>query len=181
MYGHQTAYHNLFSGREWVQIWLGPNPLFAPRLSLYRLIQAIHSFPTLPMCHYKYNEWLEKVEIGIHPQQPTPHPGFWVAEGENFGNRPLCFTPTSSVCRLIQSFHSISTLPISHHKYNEWLDIVEIGIWSLRWSPQPIFWSWVGTNLAWPKSTFCTKIESVPTDSGDSQLPNPSNLSPLVF
>eukprot|EP00956_Cyclotella_meneghiniana_P010671 scaffold14920_cov78-Cyclotella_meneghiniana.AAC.1 len=38
--------------------------------------RPIHSIPSLPMCHYKYNEWLEKVEIRIHPQQPSPHPGF---------------------------------------------------------------------------------------------------------
>ena len=63
---------------------------------------------------------------------------------------PLFFTPSLSVCRLIQLFHRISTLTISLHKYNVWLDMVEIGIWSLRWPPQPIFQLWEGTNLAWP-------------------------------
>ena len=31
--------------------------------------------------------------------------------------------------RQIQPFHISSTLPISHYKYNEWLNIAEIGIW----------------------------------------------------
>ena len=70
------------------QPWEGTNSawpiylLFKPKLCLYWLIQAIHSIPTLPMCHYKYNEWLEKVEIGIHPPQPSPHSNFWVEGGE---------------------------------------------------------------------------------------------------
>ena len=164
------------------QLWeginlLGPYLLFAPRLCVYRLIHAIHSIPTLPMCHYKCNEWLEKVEIGIHPPQLSPHPGFWVIEGEHFDIRPLSITPTLRVCRLIQPFHSISTLPISLHWYDEWLDMVEIGIWTLKWSPQPIFQLWEGTNLGWPILTFRTKIVCVLTDSANSQHPNPSNLS----
>eukprot|EP00956_Cyclotella_meneghiniana_P034207 scaffold102438_cov38-Cyclotella_meneghiniana.AAC.1 len=50
--------------------------LFTPRLSDFGLIQAIHSIPTIQMSHYEYNEWLEKVEIGIHPPQPSSHSGF---------------------------------------------------------------------------------------------------------
>ena len=88
-------------------------------------------------------------------------------EGENFGTRPLQFTPRLSVCILIQQFHSISTLPISHDKNNEWFDMVEIGTWTLKWSPPPIFEFWVGTELAWPILTFCTQIVCVMTDSGN--------------
>ena len=116
VYGHRNGRHNLFSKSERVQIWLAAHCLlFEPRLCGCWLIQAIHSIPTIPIYHYKYNEWLEKVETGIHHPQPSPHPGFWVAGDENFGAWPLHFTPTLSVCRLIQSFHSISTLPISLH------------------------------------------------------------------
>ena len=46
---------------------------------------------------------------------------------------PVLFhTNILSVCRLIQLFHSISTLPISLHKYNVSLDMVEIGTMALK-------------------------------------------------
>ena len=121
------------------------------------------------------------VEIGIHLPQPSPHHNFWVEGGENFGSGSLRFTPSLSVYRLTQPFHISLTLPISHYKYNEWLYKVEIGVWALKWSPQPVFWSWRGANLAWPKPTFRTQIECVLTDSGNSQHLNPFNLSPLVW
>ena len=43
-----------------------------PRLSEFGPIQAIHISLTLPMSHYMYNEWLDKVEIGINCPQPSP-------------------------------------------------------------------------------------------------------------
>ena len=167
----------LFS-HGWGQSWLGPCPLFTPRLSEFGLIWAIHSISTLPFSHHKYNEWFCKVEIWIHHPQPTPHPGFWVVGGDDFGSSTLRFTPRWSMFGLIQEFHSISTLPTSHYKYNEWLEKVEIGIWALKWSPQRVFQSRVGSKLAWPLSTFHTKIEWVWTDLGNSQHLNPSILSP---
>ena len=140
-----------FSSSERVQIWLDPSLLLEPRLCVHWLIHAIHSIPTLPMCHYKYNEWLEKVEIGIHPPQLSLHPSFWVAGGESFSTRPLHFIPTLSVCRMIQPFCSISTLPISFHWYNEWLEKVETGIHRPKPSPHPGFWVAGGENFgAWP-------------------------------
>ena len=36
------------------------------------------------------------------------------------------FIPRLSDYGLIQAVHSISTIPMSHHKYNEWLHKVEI-------------------------------------------------------
>eukprot|EP00956_Cyclotella_meneghiniana_P028371 scaffold65684_cov65-Cyclotella_meneghiniana.AAC.1 len=36
------------------------------------------------------------------------------------------FTPRLCMSRLIQGYHSISTLPTSHYKYNEWLEKAEI-------------------------------------------------------
>ena len=90
------------------------------------------------------------VEIGIHPPQPSPHPAFWVEGGENFGSGSLRSTPRLSLYRLIQPFHISSTLPICHYKHNEWLYMVQIGVWAPKCLPQPIFRSWVGTNLAWP-------------------------------
>eukprot|EP00956_Cyclotella_meneghiniana_P005997 scaffold7807_cov62-Cyclotella_meneghiniana.AAC.1 len=64
--------------------------------------------------------------------------------GDNFGSRSLCFTTRWSIQRLIQPFHISSTQPISHHKYNDWLYKVQIGVWALKWSPQPIFRLGVG-------------------------------------
>ena len=44
----------------------GSCPLcFIPRLSEFGMIQAIHISLTLPMSHYMYNEWLDKVDIGM--------------------------------------------------------------------------------------------------------------------
>ena len=152
-----------FSHR-WGQSWLGPCPLFTPRLSEFGLFWAIHISSTLMMSHHKYNEWFCKLEIWIHHPQPSPHPDFWVVGGDNFGSSTLPFTPRWSMFELIQQFHSISTLPTSHYKYNEWLVKVEIGIWALKWSPQCVFQSWVGSKLAYMLLTFDTMIQWVWTD-----------------
>ena len=69
------------------------------------------------------------VEIGFHPPQPSPHLDFRVRGGENFDTRTLRFTQRLSLYKLILPFHISSTHPISHYKYNEWLDkVLEIGI-----------------------------------------------------
>ena len=93
VYGHRNGHNNLFSSSERVQIWIGPCLLFEPKLCGCWLIEAIHSIPTIPMCHYNYNEWLEKVDIGIHPPPPSSHSGFWVMGDENFGAWTLHFIP----------------------------------------------------------------------------------------
>ena len=102
-----------------------------PRLCYFGLIQAIHSIPTLPMPHCKYNEWFCKVEIWIHHSWPMPHPYFWVVGGDDFGSSTRGFTQRWSVVGLILQFHSISTLPTSHYNYDEWLEKVEIGVCAL--------------------------------------------------
>ena len=79
--------------------------------------------------------------------------------GDNFGTRPLSFTPRWCMLGLIEEYHSISTLPTSHYKCNEWLEDVEIGVWALKWSPQLGFQSPVGLKLAYLFSTFDTKFQ----------------------
>ena len=37
--------------------------LFVSRCSMIVMIQTIHSISTLPISHYKYNEWLDRVQI----------------------------------------------------------------------------------------------------------------------
>ena len=113
--GLKCDHHNLFWVVVGIKVGLARIPLFTQRLSDFGPIQAVHSISSFPMSHYKYNKWLEKVEIWIHHVLPSPHPSFWVTGGESFGTRPLRFTPTLSVCRLIQQFHSISTFLISLH------------------------------------------------------------------
>ena len=78
------------------------------------------------MCHYKYDEWLEKVEIGIHPPQLSPHPGFWVASGESFGTMPLHFIQTLSMyqaSRMMRIFSPmlrlLSNIYLTIHHTNE--------------------------------------------------------------
>ena len=161
----------------WGQSWLGPCPLFAPSLREFGLILAIHIIPTLPMSHCKYNEWSCKVEIWVQHPQPSPHIGFWVVGWDNFRSTTLHFTPRWCMFGLIQEYHSISTLPTYHYKNNEWSENVQIGIWALKWSPRHVFQWYVGSELAWPLSTFCTKLAWVWTDSGNSHHPNPSNVS----
>ena len=63
--------------------------------------------------------------------------GWW-----KFGFECPYFTPGLHVYRLIQLFHIRPTLPISHHKYNGCLNMVEIGIQALKWSLQPTFELW---------------------------------------
>eukprot|EP00956_Cyclotella_meneghiniana_P010365 scaffold14354_cov36-Cyclotella_meneghiniana.AAC.1 len=92
----------------------GTRPLsFTPRWCMLGLIEEYHSISTLPTSHYKCNEWLEDVEIGVWALK-------WSTQLE---------------------YHSISTLPTSHYKYNEWLVKVEIVVWALKWSPQRDFQS----------------------------------------
>ena len=101
--------------------------------------------------------------------------------GDNFASSTLHSTPRWCMFRLIQPFHSISTLSIYHHKYDEWLEKVEIGMWALEWSPQRVFEVRVGSKLDLHLSTFRTKIVWVWTGPSNSQHLNPSILSPIVY
>ena len=77
--------------------WLDPRPLFTPKLGVFKLIQSFFSSLTRPTSHYKYNEWLYNVEIGIYyVYSSTQHPDFLVMDGDNFSFK-LTFTPRSSV------------------------------------------------------------------------------------
>ena len=50
----------------WDRIWSDTYPLYTLRSSVFGLIQAFDSSLTLPMSHYMYDEWLDKVRIGFH-------------------------------------------------------------------------------------------------------------------
>ena len=56
--------YNLFLSQEWGRMSRNLHLLLTPRSSVRGLIQAIHSSLTLPMSHYKYNEWLEHCQRG---------------------------------------------------------------------------------------------------------------------
>ena len=73
------------------------------------------------MSYHKYNEWLHKVEIGIHSLKWLPQPVFESLVETNVARSTLLYTPRSSVLGMIQAIVSILTLPMSYHKYNEWL------------------------------------------------------------
>ena len=92
------------------------------------------------MSHYKYNKWLDKVEIGIRGLQWS---SLAVFEGVGTkvarSSRPQLFTPRLSVSGPIQAIVSSLTFPMSYHKYNKSSYKVEIGIWGLQWSPQAVF------------------------------------------
>ena len=74
--GSKMVATTYFLGREGLKLAYTRFPLLTTRLSEFGLSGAIHNISTLPISHYKYNEWFCKVEIGIHPPQPSPHPYF---------------------------------------------------------------------------------------------------------
>ena len=151
-----------FSHQDWVSCnWLGKLTASQPSHSL--TISIMNGFASL------------RFELIIHNHHNTPAFESWVVTISASGTYVSHLR--RSMFGLIKEFHTNLTLPTSHHKYNEWLEKVEIGIWALKWSSQHVFQSRVGTNLAWPSSTFHIKIEWVWTDSSNSHQLNPSNVS----
>ena len=67
-------------------------------LCVYGSFCTPHRSLTVPMPHYEYNEWWDKVEIGIHCPQWSPLADFWVAGGKIFSPRSPLFTPRYCVC-----------------------------------------------------------------------------------
>ena len=100
---------------------------------------------------------------------------------DDFASSTLHSTPRWCMFRLIHPFHSIWTLSIYHHKYDEWLEKVEVGTWALEWSSQCVFEVRVGSKLALHLPTFRTKIVWVWTGPSNSQHLNPCILSPIVY
>ena len=77
-----------------------------------------------------YNKWLHDVEIGILVLKWSPHRIF---ESGAAGSKLVWPLPTFHAKRLsefglIQAILSISTLIVSHCKYDEWFCKIEIGI-----------------------------------------------------
>ena len=62
---HTTITTPQLLSRGWWKFWLMRSLHFTPSLSVYRLIQPFHISLTHPISHYKYNEWLYKVESGV--------------------------------------------------------------------------------------------------------------------
>ena len=79
---------------------------------------------------------------------------------KNFWLMSLRITPSLSVYRPNQPFHISSTHPISHHKYNEWLYMVQIGVSALKCLLQPIFRLGVGTNPSSTKRDLLTVMRA---------------------
>ena len=84
---YESSLHRSFESWLWVNLY----PHFPPRLSVFSLIHDIRISSTLLISHCKYIKGLDKVEIGIHLPQPSPHPHFRVLSGENFGSWYLTF------------------------------------------------------------------------------------------
>ena len=59
--------------------------LSTPRLCVFGSYDTIHFSWTVPMSHYKYNEWWDKHKIGIHCHQGSPQADFWVTGGGKAG------------------------------------------------------------------------------------------------
>ena len=91
------------------------------------------------------------------------------------------FKPRWCMFRLIEALGISSTIQMSHQWYDERLYKVENGTRCLKWSSQPSFESWAGTNSAWHIPTFHTKIVWLWTDSGNSHQLDPSNISLHVY
>eukprot|EP00956_Cyclotella_meneghiniana_P025672 scaffold54029_cov59-Cyclotella_meneghiniana.AAC.1 len=58
------------------------SPHFIAVLCMFGPVDASHSSWTVPMSYFKYNEWFDKVEMGIHSLQWSPQAGFQVMGGE---------------------------------------------------------------------------------------------------
>ena len=48
-------------------------PTFHTKIGCVQTYSGNHVSSTHPISHYKYDEWLDKVEIGIHSPQPSQH------------------------------------------------------------------------------------------------------------
>eukprot|EP00956_Cyclotella_meneghiniana_P026919 scaffold59391_cov123-Cyclotella_meneghiniana.AAC.1 len=68
------------------------------------------------MSHHMYDECLDKVGIGIHHPQPSPHPDFGVTGGDNFGFPPLMFH-TKIECVWTHSIYSHQLDPSNVSSY----------------------------------------------------------------
>ena len=68
---------------------------------------------------------------------------------------PPLFTPRCSVIGWMHTIHSSWTVLISYYEYNEWWDMVEIGIYWLQWSLEPSFWV-MGRDNFNLRSPLCT-------------------------
>ena len=126
---------------QW-HFWFKTSTFYTKIEGVYGLIQAIHHSWTLPMSHHWYNEWLDKVEIGIWCLQWSPQRVFESWVGTNLAiirNSYPLFTPRSSVIGLIQALCRSLTIPMSYHKYDKWLNKIEIGIHCVQPSAHPYF------------------------------------------
>ena len=139
-------------------------------------VDASHSSWTVPMSHFKYNEWWDKVEIGIHSLQWSPQAQFWVMGGEIFSLRSPHFTAELCMFRQVDASLSSWTVPMSYFKYNEWWDKVEIGIHSLQWSPQARFWVMGGEIFSLRSPTFHSWIVHFWTSGCKSQQQDCANV-----
>ena len=93
-------HHHTLHFKLWVvPIWARSILRFTPRWSMFGLIQEIHNITTLPTSHYKYNEWLVKVEIVVWALKWSPQRGFQspVVCGVKVGLALLHFLPQDSV------------------------------------------------------------------------------------
>ena len=152
--------------------------LFTPRWCMFGLIQEYHRISTLPTSHNKYNEWSEKVKIGIWALKWSSQHVFHSRVGTKLA-WPYCplFTSRLSEFGLIWAIHISSTLSMSHCKYNEWFCKLEIWIHHPQPSPHPGFWVMGGDDFGIRNLRFTPKTEYVWIDSRISHQLIPSNLS----
>ena len=118
------------------------------------------------MSNHWYNEWLGKVKIGMWSINWSPHCIFLSQVGKKLaiiGLHPP-FILRLSGFGLIQAIHISLTLPMSHHKHNEWSHKVEIGIHLPQPSQHLTFESQVEAIFRFKAPTFHTKIVWVRID-----------------
>ena len=123
------------SKTQWNWCWLIDSKIMKiPHLNIPRLMyrqskQSGDSKTALPSPFQSPHPWSRRRRTGNQNQpsstgvpiiQKSQHQ--WLPKHQ--GSQPL---PIISMFGLIKEYHSISTLPTSYYKYNEWLDMVEIG------------------------------------------------------
>ena len=148
--GHHCVSLSHEGGRNWGCLY---QPLTL-RLGDFGLIGATLSISPLPVAHFKYDEWLCKLEIWIQHVQPSPHSVFWVAGGDNFGSRPLYISHQDGV--FLDWFRNFTA---SQPFISLTISIMMIGqSWdwmvTLNRVTRTCFGSLLGLKLAWPVFHF---------------------------
>ena len=97
-----------------------PLSLFAPKSSVFGLVEAIDSSLTLLLSLYHYDGWSFKVWIGLYCVSPSPHSVFSLSVGMKFRCKTT-ITFCTKINGLIESDDNRLIRRLSNYKHDGWL------------------------------------------------------------